>query len=143
MPQPFVQISVGEGCRRNRDSGLRSATDSKRTLISRINAVAVKVTLRAQNCDVYDNSDSESQTSTDLPSRLHLPDKISSSSFINPAHFQNSLARVINPLPRIGRRWAGSKFHNFALNTCATTSGSGIYIGQFRFPPSELSLEHF
>ena len=52
-------------CRGNRDSGQRNAHRLEE-LIPRINAVAVKVTLRAHNCDVRDNSDSESHTSTDL-----------------------------------------------------------------------------
>ena len=60
------QVALTE-CRgiRNRDSGERNAHRLEE-LIPRINAVAVKVTLRAHNCDVRDNSDSESQTSTDL-----------------------------------------------------------------------------
>ena len=66
------QVALTE-CRGNRDSGQRNAHRLEE-LIPRINAVAVKVTLRAHNCDVRDNSDSESQTSTDLLSdhRLYL-----------------------------------------------------------------------
>ena len=59
-------------CRGNRDSGQRNAHRLEE-LIPRINAVAVQVTLRAHNCDVRDNSDNESQTSTDLLSDQTLP----------------------------------------------------------------------
>ena len=61
-------------CRGNRYSGQCNAHRLEE-LIPRINVVAVKVTLRAHNnyCDMRDNSDSESQTSTDLLSDQTLP----------------------------------------------------------------------
>ena len=53
---------------------------------------------------------------------------------------------IVNPVPLFAPYRTGHKYHDCALDTCATTSGRGMQGNStllIRFTPSELSLEHF